>query len=216
MRYGIVAVVLLGIGFLAGATIPGLFALEERHENIQPFPDCGDVAMTCLECPSCPTLSDLFSVDRDAQIDQIVKAMEAIASTAYPHDLDKLIEGWEQSYTARDIARIILDHAESNDIDPLVLTAIVWKESKFRVRTFGDYKNGKPRSCGMTQVMTTFRGRPECKELLDPYFAIGWTAEHLAKFPGWCKGWMCLRKYNGGDYEVKVWRIADRMRRATL
>ena len=157
-----------------------------------------------------------LGADRYDRLQQVHKAMQAIATTKWPHDLDKLMRRWKQPYTSWDFARFFLKHADANGLDPLVLVAITWKESKFKAIVKGDHLRGKARSCGCTQVRTDIKGRPKCAQLLDPDFAIGWTAKHLARFPGLCKGVLCLNKYNRGEYEVKIWRTVDFMRRALL
>jgi soluble lytic murein transglycosylase-like protein len=52
--------------------------------------------------------------------------------------------------------------------------------------------------------------------LKDADYALDWTARHLSTFPRYCKGFICLSRYNGGAYEVKVWRLVDLMHRGVL
>jgi len=112
------------------------------------------------------------------------------------------------------VARAVQDQAEEKQLDPLLLLAIAWTETRFKVNMKGDYLNGKPRSCGITQVRTDFHGRPTCNQLLDPAFALGWTANQLNLIAD-DAGRVRLNRYNGGDYEVRVWRLVDWLRRQT-
>jgi hypothetical protein len=112
------------------------------------------------------------------------------------------------------VARVIQEQAEMNGQDPLLLVAIAWDESRFKADQKGDYLNGHPRSCGMTQVRTDFKGRPTCAQLLKPEFAIGWTAQHLNEIMD-PVGRVRLNLYNGGGYEVKIWRLVDWLHRQT-
>ena len=214
----LIAICLLALGVVLGATLPRADSVEGmRHMTVTTHCtlDPEDLGKG-VSCPDCPMLGDSFAQDEEARIQRVILAMEAVAATEQPYDLYVLLDYLDQDYTAYDLARIIQYHADENDVDPLVLTAIAWKESRFRIKNFGDYRRGKPISCGWTQIRTDYKGRPTCKSLMDPFVAMGWTAKHIAKFPKWCKGKMCLRKYNGGDYEVKIWRTADQMRRAIL
>lgn len=152
----------------------------------------------------------------DNSVQQVEKAMSVIAQTEWPHDIDKLLNHWGEGHSVEEWATYIVNTSRENRIDPLLLTAIVWQESKFKVRSLGDHHKGKARSCGPTQVRVDFPGRPTCEQLLDPEFALGWTARFVASFADKCKGRICLKRYNGGGYEVKIWRNVDLMRRGIL
>lgn len=208
MRKTLVAFGLLAFGALGGhlLTTPAV-ALEVLE---------GGPEETVLQCPECPDLEEIPARGRGFRVQKVIRAMEAIAQTEWPQDLGKLLDRWGEGYLPQDWAEFIVDNAAAHAIDPLLLTAIVWKESKFKVGSLGDHRGGKARSCGPTQVRIDYKGRPSCQQLLDPDFALGWTARHLASFTGKCGGRICLKRYNGGDYEVKVWRDTDLMRRSIL
>ena len=200
------------IGLVTGALIVGsLFgSIGEGAHAIEVIP----VPIVVQQEPQSECVPQPPS--REARIVKVVQAMEAIAQTESPQGLRKLLEVHGEPYTAEDWAGFIVDRAEENGLDPLVLVSIVWKESRFSAWVEGDRKKGRARSCGATGVRTDYKGRPTCKQLMDPNFAIGWTAQHLAKFPGACDGDLCLSRYNGGKYEVRVWRTTDWMRRQLL
>lgn len=211
MKRTLIALGLLVSGALGGHLIlsPAV-ALEALTGSV---PVGGEEAR---RCPECPDLMEIRVQDRDFQVQKVTQAMEAIAQTVWPNDLGELLDKWGEGYAPQDWAEFIVDNAAAHSIDPLLLTAIVWNESKFKVGSLGDHRGGKARSCGPTQVRTDFKGRPTCNQLLDPDFALGWTAEHVAKFAEKCNGRICLKRYNGGDYEVRVWRDTDLMRRSIL
>ena len=222
----------IGIGLLVAALLTlGTWAAPRFF--IQPPAQATPVTLTQGAAPErgCLTLEEYQAVrtleaHAEVQVEvqgiyyerlhRVHEAMEAVAETKWPHDLQKLMRRWRQPYSSWDFAEMFLKHADANGIDPLVLVAITWQESKFKAVVKGDHLRGKARSCGCTQVRTDIRGRPKCTQLLDPDFAIGWTAKHLAGFVRRCKGKLCLNKYNRGEYEVKVWRTVDLMRRALL
>jgi hypothetical protein len=114
-----------------------------------------------------------------------------------PHSLSAIITKWSHVYA----------------VDPLLLVAIAWRESRFDPNQKGDKLGDRFRSCGWTQVRTDFRGRPTCSQLMDPDFAMGWTANFLTEITRACGGRVCLTRYNAGDYERLVWRDVDWLRR---
>jgi soluble lytic murein transglycosylase-like protein len=138
------------------------------------------------------------------EVVRVMRAMEILAATENT-TTDKLMLDPER------VAEAFVTHASEHNLDPLLLVAIAWSESRFRADAKGDHLGGAPRSCGMTQVRTDFKGRPTCEALLDPDFAISWTAQYLVDTSQ--KGKLQLNRYNGGDYEVRIWRKVDWLKR---
>jgi len=207
----LVALGLFGLGYLVGHQKPDLVVpLASAEESPQVAEEPPETFPTC-ECDQ----PGPFTPGDKPSVEMVRKAM-GVVSQAGGYDLTDLLKLWGQEYDADTLAGLILNNATRHGIDPFLLTAIAWQESKFNWRSEGDFKHGKPRSCGMTAVMTTFRGRPNCKQLKDANYALGWTAQHLSTFPRYCKGLTCLSRYNGGDYEVRVWRLVDLMHRGVL
>lgn len=142
---------------------------------------------------------------RARKVQAVRRAMEALALTEHT-TVERLTKDPDA------IARSIVEHADAYKIDPFVLVAIAWSESRFRTDAKGDMLGGEYRSCGITQIRTDFKGRPTCEQLMDPHFALGWTASHLSATAS-TNGYLRLNRYNGGDYEVRIWRKVDWLRR---
>ena len=204
-------VLVLSIGFLAGAlSVPSASGAPVTVPVGQL-----DTLLT-IDPQVCISPMEVSVQDRNFRIHQVMQAMEAIAGTQAPYDIQKVLDTHGEKYSLEDWATIIVNAADKHKVDPLLLTAITWRESQFLAGTLGDHKRGKARSCGPTQVRIDFKGRPTCKQLLDTEFALDWTAKFVASFPSKCGGCTCLNHYNGGKYEVAVWRDVDLMRRSLL
>ena len=107
------------------------------------------------------------------------------------------------------LAEAVLLAADAHGIDPLVLLAIAWRESRFDPAARGDaHLGGRTLSCGITQVRIDIRGRPTCEELADVAFALDWTADHLMRGDR-----MRLERWNGDAYALRVFGDVDRIRR---
>jgi len=142
-----------------------------------------------------------------------VRQMMQILARGEHYSLDTLVrKHWKTDPDL--LVRIILEEADRHDLDPLLLVALAWKESRFNPKARGDKKGEVRVSCGWTQVRTDFKDRPTCEKLMNPRVAMAWTAKRLARTKKLCGGEVCLAYYNGGRYESKVWRLADRVRRA--
>lgn len=143
-------------------------------------------------------------ISRTDPVREVLTAMEVFAKTEHTTPSKLMVN-------PHDVATALVDSARAQQIDPLLLVTIAWTESRFRPAAKGDMKNGVPRSCGITQIRTDFKGRPTCEALLDPRVALDWTAKHLASTAK--DGRIRLNLYNGGDYEVQIWRKVDWLRR---
>lgn len=100
-------------------------------------------------------------------------------------------------------------------VPPEVLVSMAWWESRWNPKAVGD--GGV--SCGLTQVRTDYEGRPTCKALQDPAYAIEWTAKRLDAQRD-DEGHLQISRYNGAGpgavrYEVRIWRTANLLRRYT-
>ena len=143
------------------------------------------------------------------RIRRVVAAMAVLARREVPSNLRTLLRRWGTEPV--ELASVILMAADRHDVDPLLLVAIAWRESRFRANAKGDHRDGRIRSCGMTQIRVDFPGRPSCDELMDVEAAVLWSAEHLAGARRE-DGTLVLARWNGRDYENRVWRDVDAMR----
>lgn len=146
---------------------------------------------------------------RDLRVRRTLSAMSLLASEEWPGDLDALMRRWGTRPVP--LAETIVLAADRWDLDPLIVTAMAWRESRFRPAATGDHMDGVPRSCGITQVRTDFPGRPTCERLMDARFALLWTVERLAAIRN-DAGRLNLSRWNGGGYERDVWRDVDWIR----
>jgi len=139
----------------------------------------------------------------DEQVMRVHTAMTYIAEDPKGrYSLDFLMRKWGQDSFL--MADAIVKGARAHDVDPLILVSVAWIESKFRVVAKGDHLGGAPRSCGPTQVMIVFKGRPTCDQLMDPYFAYEWTAGHIKNWPRRRDGSIDMTKYNGPKEAAQI------------
>lgn len=175
-----------------------------KRAHLPSLPAC--VTMNII-LPAESDIDRLEELARQVRQAQIVNALLVLGRTEHD-DLDRL-QKW--GLTVESLAEMTLRHAEAHGLDPLLLVAIAWKESRFIPTKEGDHRKGRPRSCGITGVRTDYPGRPTCAELKNPDFALGWTATFLAATKK-ADGQLNLSKYNGGQYEALVWRTVDWLR----
>lgn len=138
-----------------------------------------------------------YTTAHETQVGIVHHAMEIMASKAWPFNLPELMRRWD-GQDSHTVADAIVHAARKHNIDPMLLVAISWKESKFRVKAYGDHLKGKPRSCGPTQIRVTVPNRPTCEQLVEsPYFAFDWTAGFLQTFPRRKGGGLDMVGWNG-------------------
>ena len=95
----------------------------------------------------------------------------------------------------------IIRTSEARDIDPAVVTAVIWKESNYKATAKGD--SGK--SLGLMQIQPKWHkarmARLDCPDLLDPFqnvtVGVDILADLLAKYDGNIS--MALMAYNAGS-----------------
>lgn len=146
----------------------------------------------------------------DVRMRRVISAMAVLAQREAPYDLPRLLRRWGTDPVR--LASAILAASDRHDLDPLLLVAIAWRESRFQASAKGDYRDGTVRSCGMTQVRVDFPARPTCEELLTAEYAVRWSAKHLAAMRDLDTGVLALAGWNGQRYENDVWRDVDAMR----
>lgn len=94
----------------------------------------------------------------------------------------------------------IIQESEAHDIDPSVIVAVIWKESRYKATAKGD--SGK--SLGLMQIQPKWHkdrmARLDCIDLLDPFqnvtVGVDILAELLDKYDGNIS--MALMAYNAG------------------
>jgi hypothetical protein len=116
------------------------------------------------------------------------------------------------SYTALELAEIIRDTASRHKLDPFLLVAMAGRESVFDSTASHDTGRG----CGMMGIRTDYEGRPSCEWLLVPANSLEWAAKRLRESATQHGGVIHLRDWNGGQYEVRIWRDVDRLHRSVL
>lgn len=101
---------------------------------------------------------------------------------------------------AEDLQLYIIGQAEAHGIDPAIIIAMIWKESRFNASSIGDNGN----SLGLMQIQPRWHGgimaQLGCPDLLDPYqnvtVGINILGSHLARYDG--NVGMALVSYNCG------------------
>lgn len=100
----------------------------------------------------------------------------------------------------------IIEQAESHGIDPAVVVAMIWRESRYRADAIGD--NGQ--SFGLMQVQPRWHydrmERLGCPDLLDPYqnvtVGVDYLAEQLRRYDGDLAA--AVTAYNRGHYAGEI------------
>lgn len=115
----------------------------------------------------------------------------------------------KRSVTLQDLSESILEVAQWHRIDPMVLVALSGRESLYDPKATHDQGRG----CGILGIRHDFKNRPTCKQLLQVEYSLQWTAVWLAKSRDKNNGWIDLSRWNGKDYELRVWRDVDRLNR---
>ena len=151
-----------------------------------------------------------FSYEREREVARVYRAMELVAQTTWPRDLNKMMSKWADGSDPTQMADAIVLAAHRNDVDPLLLVSIAWKESHFQRSAKGDKRAGMPRSCGPTQIRVDIRGRPSCDAFMDPYFAFDWTSQFLLTFPR-SGGKINMTPYNGAKAGQAFWDLVSWM-----
>ena len=85
-------------------------------------------------------------------------------------------------------AAYIIQQAEKRDIDPLLVTAIIYRESAFRPRVVS-----RAGACGLMQVIPKY-SRYTCEELKQPRVAIREGTRALVTWLSWAKGSLAREK----------------------
>lgn len=81
-----------------------------------------------------------------------------------------------------------------HDIDPRLLLAIAWRESRFRAHAIGDHG----RSCGAFQIRTDLPGRPTCRRMMDLHHGADFAASYLDHLRRTCDPEHFIAAYNAG------------------
>lgn len=105
------------------------------------------------------------------------------------------------SYWPEEVQRwepLILQEAERRGLDPDLIAAVIWKESRGR-----QYAQGPAGAVGLMMVMPKeagFTWRPSISELQDPYTNLYWGSRALATVIRQSRGdlYSALAAYNGG------------------
>lgn len=92
------------------------------------------------------------------------------------------------------ITRAVREAGEAYNVDPKVLLAIAWRESRFRTNAVGDHG----RSCGAFQIRTDIAGRPSCRRMQDFNAAARYAAFYLDWLRRHCDYGDYIAAYNGG------------------
>ena len=110
----------------------------------------------------------------------------------------------------KDLQLHIISEAEAHGIDPAIIFAMAFRESRYRANAVGDGGN----SLGMLQVQPKWHKKRMqklgCTDLLDPYqnatVAIDYLAEQIKRYGGNVeKG---LTAYNRGHYAGTITKYA--------
>ena len=107
----------------------------------------------------------------------------------------------------------IISEAVEHDIDPAIIVAMAYRESRYKTQAVGDSGS----SLGLLQVQPKWHKkrmeRLGCTDLLDPYqnvtVAVDYLAEQINRYGGSvAKG---LTAYNKGHYAGKVTNYANKI-----
>ena len=104
-----------------------------------------------------------------------------------------------QEGVACDNAAYIIQQSEKRDVDPLIVAAIIYRESAFSPRVVSNAG-----ACGLTQVIPKY-SKYTCEQLKQPRVAIREGVRALAKWLSWAGGDMdnALCGYNAGTRCIK-------------
>lgn len=100
----------------------------------------------------------------------------------------------------------IIETCEAYDVDPVIVMAMIWRESRFHADSVGDGGN----SLGLMQVQPRWHSgrmkRLGCEDLLDPYqnvvVGIDYLAESIERYDGDVA--KALVAYNAGHYNGTI------------
>lgn len=104
----------------------------------------------------------------------------------------------------------IIETAEAHGIDPAIIFAIAFRETRYRPELIGDGGN----SLGLMQVQPYWHSermeRLGCSDLLDPFQNVTVAVDYLSEMLGWYGGDMAkaLTAYNRGHYDGTVTEYA--------
>lgn len=105
----------------------------------------------------------------------------------------------------------IIETCEAYEVDPAIVLAMIWRESRYNAGAVGDSGN----SLGLMQIQPYWHGRRMerlgCEDLLDPYqnvvVGIDYLAESIDRYDGDVA--KALVAYNAGHYNGIVTAYAE-------
>jgi len=149
----------------------------------------------------------------DKDVDYVLGAMRELASLDGPEAFNIIETKWRVD--TKTLSRLIVLEAKRKRLDPLLLTTMAWIETRFNPKAVSDFVNRpqEGKNCGLLQVRTDLPNRPTCEKMQRPEDNLAWATDHLRDLAALCNGEICLVKYNAGDYETRVWRKLDWLRR---
>lgn len=114
--------------------------------------------------------------------------------------VDRLSPYWPEA--VQQWEPLILQEAERRNLDPDLIAAVIWKESRGR-----QYSQGPAGAVGLMMVMPKeagFTWRPSISELQDPYTNLFWGSRALATVIRQSRGdlYSALAAYNGGWEQI--------------
>lgn len=165
-----------------------------------------------------PTISE---AEHRAYIESICKTNSPAASEEVPEQ--RVIEYTAKEVPAEqpvmvydvpldmDLQHHIIQTCEEHHIDPAVVVAMIWRESRFRADAVGDGGD----SLGLMQIQPYWHsGRMErlgCDDLFDPYqnviVGVDYLAEQLDRYDGDLAA--AVTAYNRGHYAGEVSDYAE-------
>lgn len=134
------------------------------------------------------------------------KALPVVESIPEPVEEPKLYD----VPLGKELQLHIIETCEAYDVDPVIVLAMIWRESRFHADSVGDGGN----SLGLMQVQPRWHsGRMKklgCEDLLDPYqnvvVGIDYLAESVDRYDGDVA--KALVAYNAGHYNGTITEYA--------
>lgn len=130
--------------------------------------------------------------------------------------------GWANSETACEYADNVIQSAEDNDIDPLILFSLIHVESRWNPRARSNVG-----ACGLTQVIPRFSETDyTCRDLMrNPEISISVGASVLARWIngygrgrlskglcGYNAGYQCTQSRRGRRYARRIIEFSNQIR----
>lgn len=152
-------------------------------------------------------MAEIVQYAPEKQTEIEAKALPVVESIPEPVENEKLYD----VPLDKELQLHIIETCEAYDVDPAIVLAMIWRESRYHADSVGDGGN----SLGLMQVQPyRHSGRMKrlgCEDLLDPYqnvvVGIDYLAESIDRYDGDIA--KALVAYNAGHYNGTITEYAQ-------